>query len=479
MTEPSRLDQPEEAREERPCAVLGIIVAPGLAHEVTARIAAELLEDLRERYGSVDWRTELEVDRLVVPPARPSEIFAAGRRKLLEGDWDLGVVVTDLPLNVGGRAVSRQLSPTHGLAVLSLPALGAIHLRPRLRRALVQLIDELAGRDSGERWEDNVLRELATDAVDRHRLLYVPAVLAGNLRLLLGMIRANRPWRFAARLYGALVAALAVGAYSVVSSDVWRLSDAMGWWRLALMCAASIAGTALAVVWAHGLWERAPDRRVREQVVLFNLTTSLTVAIGIACLYLALFVLIFAAAELIVRSSVFSSAVGHGVATSDYLALAWFAASFATVAGGLGAGLESREAVREAAYTSSVGDETAGCGRGLPVDPLSLLWLFFILASLQPALQRQVLAARRRQSLAALSRKRNATVITLIHRQETVSLLGIPLARYIDIETRRASCGRSGRRPSTGRSRSSSTRRAGSCWPRPRSPPRSPTIPPR
>jgi ClpP class serine protease len=48
--------------------------------------------------------------------------------------------------------------------------------------------------------------------------------------------------------------------------------------------------------------------------------------------------------------------------------------------------------------------------------------------------QRQVLAARRRQSLATLSRRRKATVITLIHRQETVSLLGIPLARYIDID---------------------------------------------
>jgi ClpP class serine protease len=48
--------------------------------------------------------------------------------------------------------------------------------------------------------------------------------------------------------------------------------------------------------------------------------------------------------------------------------------------------------------------------------------------------QRQVLAARRRQSLSLLSRKRKATVITLIHRQETVSLLGIPLARYIDID---------------------------------------------
>jgi ClpP class serine protease len=68
------------------------------------------------------------------------------------------------------------------------------------------------------------------------------------------------------------------------------------------------------------------------------------------------------------------------------------------------------------------------------VDPLSLLWLFFILASLQPAVQRYVLEARRRSDLAGLSRKRAATVVTLIHRQETMSFLGFPIVRYIDID---------------------------------------------
>jgi ClpP class serine protease len=68
------------------------------------------------------------------------------------------------------------------------------------------------------------------------------------------------------------------------------------------------------------------------------------------------------------------------------------------------------------------------------VDPLSLLWIFFILASLQPAVQRQVLTARRRQELLTLSRKRKATVITMIHRQETMSLLGFPVVRFIDID---------------------------------------------
>jgi ClpP class serine protease len=68
------------------------------------------------------------------------------------------------------------------------------------------------------------------------------------------------------------------------------------------------------------------------------------------------------------------------------------------------------------------------------MDPLSLLWLFFILSSLQPALQRQWLILQRRSALAAISRKRAATVITLIHRQESLSLFGFPLVRYIDID---------------------------------------------
>jgi ClpP class serine protease len=64
----------------------------------------------------------------------------------------------------------------------------------------------------------------------------------------------------------------------------------------------------------------------------------------------------------------------------------------------------------------------------------NLLWLWFILASLQPVLQKQFLAAQRRQKLLLLARRRQATVITLIHRQETMSFLGFPIARYIDID---------------------------------------------
>src|SRR6195256_4620653 len=64
----------------------------------------------------------------------------------------------------------------------------------------------------------------------------------------------------------------------------------------------------------------------------------------------------------------------------------------------------------------------------------NLIWIFFILSSLQPVVQRQFLAAARRRMLASISSKRNATVITLIHRQETMSFLGFPIMRHIDID---------------------------------------------
>lgn len=68
------------------------------------------------------------------------------------------------------------------------------------------------------------------------------------------------------------------------------------------------------------------------------------------------------------------------------------------------------------------------------MSPWDLLWIFLIIVTLQPALNRWLVAGARRRALERLARKRDATVITLIHRQETVSFLGIPLMRHIDID---------------------------------------------
>jgi ClpP class serine protease len=68
------------------------------------------------------------------------------------------------------------------------------------------------------------------------------------------------------------------------------------------------------------------------------------------------------------------------------------------------------------------------------MDVGQLVWLFFILSALQPVVKQRMLEAGRQRLLARLERKRKTRVILLVHRQETMSLLGFPVMRYIDID---------------------------------------------
>jgi ClpP class serine protease len=67
-------------------------------------------------------------------------------------------------------------------------------------------------------------------------------------------------------------------------------------------------------------------------------------------------------------------------------------------------------------------------------DLSTLFWLFFIFVALQPLLRKRYLLATRQRLIATFEKKRGSRVIVLIHRQETMSLLGFPIFRYIDID---------------------------------------------
>ncbi|RLI30476.1 hypothetical protein DRO53_02675 [Candidatus Bathyarchaeota archaeon] len=61
-------------------------------------------------------------------------------------------------------------------------------------------------------------------------------------------------------------------------------------------------------------------------------------------------------------------------------------------------------------------------------------WFFILLVFLWPQIQHKMLQDARLRLIRKIERKENARVISMIHRQERISLFGIPLYRYIDIE---------------------------------------------
>ncbi len=64
---------------------------------------------------------------------------------------------------------------------------------------------------------------------------------------------------------------------------------------------------------------------------------------------------------------------------------------------------------------------------------MDLIWLFFIFSALQPVMQRRMLEYQRARKIAKLQQERKSRVILMVHRQETMSFLGFPLVRYIDV----------------------------------------------
>ena len=63
-----------------------------------------------------------------------------------------------------------------------------------------------------------------------------------------------------------------------------------------------------------------------------------------------------------------------------------------------------------------------------------LFWIFLVFSSLQPWWQKRQMEIRRVQTLQTFEQQRQSRVILLIHRQESLSFLGIPISRYISIE---------------------------------------------
>jgi uncharacterized membrane protein len=343
------------------------LAAPGLAYELATRLARQLPGILRRRYPEVEWQVVVREEAAAAASSHDVDLVEIARKRMLDEGWKLAVCLTDFPIHMGTRPVTAYASATHNVGLVSVPALGAANLESRVRAAVLRVIDGALGervdrkgagreRNGSDRVRAR-LEELASpvgraEVTDDHSVRFVTAVARGNLRLLVGMVRANRPYRLISGLSRAIVGALGLAIFGVASPGVWMLADGTTWAWLTVIGATSVVMTWVSLVVAHGLWERtdSPRPEVRERVVLFNLATAITVAIGVLTLYLALLAINAIAAGMLIRPGILARQVGHDVGVWEYVALAWLVTSLATLGGALGAALENDRTVRAAAY---------------------------------------------------------------------------------------------------------------------------------
>ena len=365
---------------------LGLIPAPEMPHRLAQELSTELPQLLSRRVDdSVSWEVSVICDPLTGSDPDAARVIDAGRERMVEEGWNLAICLTDLPIRIDGRPVVATVSTTYNVAVLSLPPLGVALLRQRVREATLQLVNELyegspeLGRDGEYREDDEegdsgevrrpgfrahqLVERRLTELIspirritptneedDEVNVRFVSPKVRGHVRLLAGMVLANRPWRLFTTMKGTLAAAFATAAYALVMPIIWQMADSLSWVRLLALMVLAVVAMVVWIIVAHHLWERPAAQAAREQAALYNASTALTLSVAVLFSYAVLFVLVLVAAGFFLESGFLQSNLGHPVGLSDYVRLAWMATSLATVAGALGSGLEDEETVREATY---------------------------------------------------------------------------------------------------------------------------------
>jgi hypothetical protein len=341
--------------------VIGLIADPGLASDLVARIATELPGALDEAVSGRHWRVETARGPVGLDAEGLLPMLRHGAALRARHGWDIVVLVTDLPRRTGARPLVSDYGSADGVGLVSLPALGAVAVRRRLRRAVVDLVahgllaDRTAAPVTASRRRPHPLSppvaQVASveEGIDAHLALQGTR---GTVRLLGGLVRANRPWRLVPSLSPALTAASAGAAFGVFYSNIWQLAAALSPLRLAVIAVLAVVAMAIWLIVDNGLWERPAAREHREEATLFNAATAATIGLGVACMAVLLVGLTTAAAAVVIPQQMMPGAVDGAATLTAYLRLGVLAGAMGIVAGALGSGLTSPDAVRQAAYST-------------------------------------------------------------------------------------------------------------------------------
>ncbi|TMW71255.1 tripartite tricarboxylate transporter TctB family protein [Alteribacter natronophilus] len=389
-------DQSQKKYEEndyendRKTMTLGLVPAPELPEEIVSKVVDDL-PDLLSRYvdKKVNWQVESVTDPLTGIAGSSESILDAAENSKVQKEWDMAVCVTDLPIFQNRMLVVADVSAERNLAVISLPSLGAAPIKRRVREAIIQMASEMyhgSSDEDREQEEERMEKSGSDDEVSKKgtkqlmstrltelvspitRKTYsesgakddensdidvrylVNSRVSGGLRLIFGMLYANRPWTIFPTFKSVLAVAFGTGAYALIFPSLWMLSDEYGPARFITFMVVAISAMVTWIIVAHELWESPEDEGSTFIARRYNIATVLTLLSGVLVYYVILYLLFLAMVSLFVPLTLMQTEIGSAVNAGNYFLLAWLAASLATVVGAVGAGLESEETVLKTTY---------------------------------------------------------------------------------------------------------------------------------
>lgn len=319
-----------------------LIADPGLP-TARARSIEEDFQRLLDELYSPPISLEVQTSTLHIQTDGALDLSQAKELAQTVGDPDAVLLLTEIPRVEGARPLIAEIFPEHDIAVISCPTLGVVATRQRILDALMSCTARMKPtqepRDPS-RYERRRAQWRAVPDAEDHQMLLGSRVIGGS-RTVLGMVAGNEPFRTAPKLSSALAAALATGAFGIFYNSVWSMSMYLTTQRLlGIGVLAMLTITAWLIV-GNRLWEAPTHRRLAGVVLLYNLSTVLTLLMIVGMLYVTLVVVIFISAVIVIDPDYLAVIIEREVTVVRYLDIAWLSAAMGVVAGALGSSFDN------------------------------------------------------------------------------------------------------------------------------------------
>ncbi|MBY7145134.1 hypothetical protein KFZ56_19120 [Virgibacillus sp. NKC19-3] len=355
---------------------VGLISTPGLPADLCTHLVKKLPEQFEKTIDpQVTWETEFTVDPLVGVAEDINQVLEKANNIKQENGWDYAITLTDLPFFYDKQLVTANANLKEGIAQISIPSFGLFPMRKRIRKTLLKLMENLyagslfelekqkqtrAGRRKYKKAGKNPFpisftkREEGYSNQTGADLRYViTSRVIGYSRVLLGMTRANRPWKGFFSFYKVLALAFATGTYISIFSTPWQLSILYSNYRMIFLMLLAIFGMVTWIIFSQNLWEKPSEHGKKRWRQLYNGTTFLTLFSLVSINYIVLFGLFSISVSLFVPPELFQLSTGmdSDPGIHSYFSLVWFITSAGTLAGAIGSGLEREENIRNITYS--------------------------------------------------------------------------------------------------------------------------------
>lgn len=330
----------------------------GVPQKIAQSVAGSLQRELADRIEDVEWNVDVSKESFSLTPEGDIPFMHQAGDLRNRYEWDYIVYLTELPRHHDTEPLLCEVSTANRALLVSVPALGAHRLLAQTRDLVVALISSTQEGTGEKSLEDSVrstakLRGARGDngqGRDDTAYIVMPGWLS-RLRLLMGMVRSNRPGRMLPALTTSIAAAAAVGTFGVFYSSIWTLADSLHPVRLFVIGLLVIAALTFWLIFRNRLWTKRRDAVYAWQGGLDNITTVIMVGTSVALMFLVLFAFLFVLGLVVVDASQLETELMHPASFFNYPQLAWLAACLGTLAGALGSNFDSDDEIRRATYS--------------------------------------------------------------------------------------------------------------------------------